>query len=61
MLLYWLFFIVFGMIILIWPEFLAYIIASFFIIIWINILSLYFIFKPKVKDVVNWEFKVIKK
>ena len=62
MLFYGIFFILFGILILIKPELLSYLIAIFFIIIWVNILILYFIFKPKKeKDIIIWWYKIVKK
>jgi len=62
MLIYGIFFILFGILILIKPELLSYLIAIFFIVVWINILTLYFILKPKKeKDIIIWGYKVVKK
>ena len=62
MLIYGIFFILFGILILIKPELLSYLIAIFFIVIGINILTLYLIFKPKKnKDIIIWGYKIIKK
>ena len=62
MLFYGIFFILFGILILIKPELLSYLIAIFFIVIWINILTLYFIFNPKKdKDITIWAYKIVKK
>jgi len=51
MLFYGLFLIAFGVLILIKPELLAYIVASFFILAGLNILVIYFLLKPQ-KDVI---------
>ncbi len=62
MLFYGLFLIFFGIVILLKPEFLAYIVAIFFILAWMNILTIYFLLKPKKeKDIIIGSYKIVKK
>lgn len=64
MLFYGLFFLILWVLILIYPNLLAYIVAFFFIVVWINILTLYFLFKKSTKssgEIIIWNYKVVKK
>ena len=61
MLFYGIFFLLFGVAILIWPELLAYMIAIFFIFMGLNILFFYFLIKPKKKkEVIIGSYKIVK-
>jgi len=64
MLFYGLFFLILWVLILIYPNLLAYIVAFFFIVVWMNILTLYFLVKKSTKssgEIIIWSYKVVKK
>ena len=64
MLFYWMFSLALWVLILLFPNLLAYIVAFFFIVIWLNVLTLYFMLKPskkKEEGFVIWSYKVVKK
>ena len=65
MLFYGLFFLILWVLILIYPNLLAYIVAFFFIVVWMNILTLYFLFKKSTKfsdeGFIIGSYKVVKK
>ncbi len=63
MLFYWLLFLLLGVLIVIFPNLLAYIVAFFFISVGINLLIVYFMFKSPEKEssVIIWKYKIIKK
>jgi len=62
MLFYWIFFIVFGLLIIFFPSLAAYIVASIFILMWINILVVFFLIKiKKGSGIIIWDYKVMKK
>jgi len=65
MLFYGLFFLILWVLILIYPNLLAYIVAFFFIVVWMNILTLYFLFKKSTKSseegFIIGSYKVVKK
>ena len=64
MLFYGIFLVLFWVVIIIYPELLAYIVASFFIIAGINILVFYFMLKraeKETEEIIIGSYKVIKK
>jgi len=64
MLFYGLFFLTLGVLIVIFPNLLAYIVAFFFISIWINLLVMYWMLKPKTtkkQEFIIGSYKIIKK
>jgi multisubunit Na+/H+ antiporter MnhC subunit len=64
MLFYWLFFLTLGVLIVIFPNLLAYIVAFFFISIGINLLIMYWMLKPKASkesEFVIGSYKIVKK
>ena len=44
------FLIIFGVIIIIYPEFLAYLIGWFFVFVWVNLALIWFAFKRWIKE-----------